>query len=190
MAGKTATSVLLALSSITALLLGGAAPATAMSCQNTDTPAVETTLDDFDASVFCLINAQRGASGRSALRPNWTLHQAAFGYATSMEEGGFFSHYGDFFGHPSGATPVSRLRQVGYIRRRNVWMVGENLHWATAEESTPADVVRAWMSSPIHRKYLLKARFEDLGVAAIRGIPADPTQSEGITIASEYGFRR
>jgi uncharacterized protein YkwD len=190
MARTTVISVLLALSSATGLLLGGAASATAMSCQNTDTPAVETTLDDFDASVFCLINEQRAANGRSALRPNWPLHQAALEYATSMELGGFFSHYGDFFGHPSGATPVSRLRQIGYIPRHNVWMVGENLHWATGDHSTPAEVVQAWMNSPIHRKYLLKPRFQDLGVAAIRGIPYDATQTDGITVASEYGFRR
>jgi uncharacterized protein YkwD len=45
------------------------------------------------------------------------------------------------------------------------------------------------MNSPIHRKYLLKRRFEDLGVAAIRGIPSDPAETDGITVASEYGFR-
>lgn len=161
-----------------------------MSCQSTDAPAAEAALEDFDASVLCLINEQRAANGRSALRPNWALQLAAFDYATSMEAGGFFSHYGDFLGHPTGATPISRLRQIGYIRRRNVWIVGENLHWTTAEHSTPADVVQAWMSSSIHRKYLLKRRFEDLGVAAIRGIPSDPTQTDGITVASEYGFRR
>ena len=42
-----------------------------------------------------------------------------------MEAGGFFSHYGDFFGRPVGATPISRLRQIGYVRSRTVWIVGE-----------------------------------------------------------------
>jgi uncharacterized protein YkwD len=106
-----------------------------------------------------------------------------------MELGGFFSHYGDFFGHPAGATPISRLRQIGYIRSHNVWIVGENLHWTTAEQSTPAEVVQAWMNSPEHRKYLLKRRFRDLGVATIRGIPYDPSLTDGITVSSEYGFR-
>jgi uncharacterized protein YkwD len=106
-----------------------------------------------------------------------------------MEAGGFFSHYGDFFGHPAGATPISRLGQIGYIRPRNVWIVGENLRWTTADGSTPADIVRAWMNSPEHRKYLLKARFRDLGVAAVSGIPCDPSQTDGVTVASEFGFR-
>jgi uncharacterized protein YkwD len=56
-------------------------------------------------------------------------------------------------------------------------------------ESTPADVAHAWMDSPTYRKYLLKRRFRDLGVAAIRGFPSDPAQTDGVTVASEYGFR-
>jgi uncharacterized protein YkwD len=160
-----------------------------MACPNTDLPGAAQALEDFDASVFCLINEQRAAFGRKLLRPNGQLRRAAFGYATSMDAGGFFSHYGDFAGHPSGASPISRLRQVGYIRAHNVWIVGENLHWTTAEQSTPDDTVQAWMNSPEHRKYLLKRRFRDLGVATIRGIPSDPSLSDGITVATEYGFR-
>jgi uncharacterized protein YkwD len=189
MARKTVTSVLLTLCSAIGLLGGGAAPARAMNCQNTDTPAAAQAIEDFDASVFCLINQQRAAHGRNLLRTNGQLHRAAYDYATSMELGGFFSHYGDFSGHPAGATPISRLRQIGYIRSDSVWIVGENLHWTTAGQSTPADVVQAWMNSPEHRKYLLKPRFRDLGVATIRGIPYDSSQAAGITVASEYGFR-
>jgi uncharacterized protein YkwD len=59
----------------------------------------------------------------------------------------------------------------------------------TADRSTPAAVVPVWMRSPEHRKDLLKGRFRDLGVAAIRGIPSDASQTDGITVASEYGFR-
>jgi uncharacterized protein YkwD len=189
MVRKAATWVLLALCSAIGLLGGGAKGAMAISCQNPDVRASDQALEDFDASVFCLINQERAAHGRRPLRPNGALHRAAYEYATSMETGGFFSHYGDFFGHPAGATPVSRLRQIGYIRPHNVWIVGENLHWTTAEASTPAEVVQAWMNSPLHRKYLLKSRFRDLGVAAVRGIPSNPTQTDGVAVASEYGFR-
>jgi uncharacterized protein YkwD len=180
---------LLALCSAIGLLWGGAASATAMSCQDTNTRAADQALEEFNASVFCLINQQRASHGRSHLRPDPTLQRAAQEYVASMEAGGFFSHYGDFLGNPAGATPVSRLRQVGYIRPHHAWMVGENLHWTTVEHSTPTDVLAAWMSSPAHRKYLLKRRFRDLGVAAIRGIPHDPSRDDGITVASEYGFR-
>src|SRR4051794_16565815 len=150
--------VLLAVCALLFPLDASAAPPAAPSCQNAATPAAEQAIEDFDASVFCLINQERRAFGRRALRPNGLLQRAALDYASSMEAGGFFSHYGDFFGHPIGATPVSRLRQIGYIRSHNVWMVGENLHWTTSELSTPADVVRAWVQSPLHLKYLLKGK--------------------------------
>jgi uncharacterized protein YkwD len=160
-----------------------------MGCQNTETPALDQALGDFDASVRCLINEERVAHGRRALRPNGLLRDAAYEYASSMEAGRFFSHYGDFFGHPASASPVSRLRQVGYIHPHTAWIIGENLHWSTAEGSTPAATVAAWMNSAEHRKYLLKRKFRDLGVAAIRGIPYDPSQTDGVTVATEYGFR-
>jgi uncharacterized protein YkwD len=170
---------------------GPAAPtAPAKGCPNASAPAVQLSLAQFDPSVFCLINQRRAHYGRTVLRPNSLLQRAAYDYAGSMEMGRFFSHYGDFYGHPIGATPISRLRQVGYIRPHHVWIVGENLHWTTGDHSTPSEVVSAWMASPIHRMYLLKRKFEELGVAAIRGIPYDPTQTDGITVASEFGFRR
>jgi len=187
---KTVVAALLvAICALVAPLEAGAAPASPPSCGSTATPAAAQSIEDFDASVFCLINQERIAAGRGALRPNVLLHRAALDYTASMETGGFFSHYGDFVGHPIGATPVSRLRQIGYIRSHEVWMVGENLHWTTAEMSAPADVVRAWMNSPLHRKYLLKRRFRDLGVATVRGTPYDPAEPGAITVASEYGFR-
>jgi hypothetical protein len=46
------------------------------------------------------------------------------------------------------------------------------------------------MDSPIHRIYLLKPRFEELGVAGVRGTPIDPELPDGITVASEFAFRR
>jgi uncharacterized protein YkwD len=50
--------------------------------------------------------------------------------------------------------------------------VGANLHWTTADRTTPANVLQAWMDSAVHWMYLLKPKFEELGVAA------------------EFGFRR
>jgi uncharacterized protein YkwD len=92
-----------------------------------------------------------------------------------MLQGHFFSHHGDFGGRRTGSTVIGRLREIGYVRPGYIWIVGENLHWTTAGCSTPADVVRAWMDrwmdSAVHRIYLLKPNFEELGVAAVRGVP-------------------
>jgi uncharacterized protein YkwD len=114
-----------------------------MSCRNTDTPAADQALEDYDSSVFCLINQQRAVHGSSKLRPNGLLRRAAHDYATSMEVGRFFSHFGDFSGHPIGATPISRLRQVGYIRSHSAWIVGENLHWTNGRAQHPRQDRRA-----------------------------------------------
>jgi hypothetical protein len=46
------------------------------------------------------------------------------------------------------------------------------------------------MDSAVHRIYLLKLSFEELGVAAVPGVPYDDSQTDGITVASEFGFRR
>jgi uncharacterized protein YkwD len=136
------------------------------------------------------VNRHRNEAGRSRLVPNPILHRAARAYASSMLAGHFFSHHGDFDGRRTGSTVIGRLREMGYIRRGDIWVVGENLYWWTADRSTAGATVEAWMESAIHRKYLLKRKFEELGAGAQRGIPYDPTQTDGITIAAEFGFRR
>ena len=108
---------------------------------------------------------------------------------TLAARGRFFSH-GDFAGHPHSSTPVGRLRQIGYVRQGYVWIVGEDLRWSTPETSSPADIIEMWMGSPIHRIYLLKPKFDEVGVAGARGTPIDPNLPDGVTVAAEFGFRR
>jgi hypothetical protein len=83
----------------------------------------------------------------------------------------------------------SRLRQIGYIRAHNVWIIGENLHLGTVGQSTPADTVGGPDGQSGAPEVPAQRQVSDLGVAAARGIPSDPAQSDGITVASEYGFR-
>lgn len=190
MASKAVPPALLALLIAIGLRTGGAAALAAPACPDADVPAAQLALPEFDASVFCLINRRRAGQGSRPLVPNHTLHRAARSYSTSLLEGRFFSHHGDFEGRRTGSTVIGRLREMGYIRPGFAWAVGEDLHWTTAEESTPADTVQAWMDSTLHRKYLLKRKFEELGVGAMRGVPYSPSQLDGITVAAEFGFRR
>ena len=190
MARKAVAPVLLALFTALGLLFSQAAPAAAASCPNENVPSAELTLDQFDASVFCLINVERAAHHFQKLRPNALLDIAAGDYTNSLMAGRFFSHAGDFAGHDHASDPIQRLRQIGYIRRGREWMVGEDLRWSTPETSMPAYIVQAWMLSPIHRFYLLKPNFRELGVAATRGTPIDPDLPDGVTVAAEFGFRR
>lgn len=190
MARKAVARGLLALLIAIGLLGRTAAQAGAADCSNADVPAAQITLDQFDASMFCLINQARAANGVQALRPNPLLTRAAVAYTSSLLEGRFFSHHGDFAGHPHSSTPVGRLRQIGYVRQGYVWIVGEDLRWSTPETSSPADIIEMWMGSPIHRIYLLKPKFDEVGVAGARGTPIDPNLPDGVTVAAEFGFRR
>jgi uncharacterized protein YkwD len=190
MARKAVAPALLALLIAIGLQSRDVARATGSACPFIDRPAGGLTLRAFDDSVFCLINRRRAASIARKLRPNRLLRWAALNYASSLRKGHFFSHHGDFEGRRTGSTVIGRLRDVGYIRRGDAWVVGENLHWTTGERSTPAAVVEAWMGSAIHRKYLLNPKFEELGVGVVRGVPYDDSHPDGITVASEFGFRR
>jgi uncharacterized protein YkwD len=176
----------------TAIGLQGAQPAAAgaTACPFADTPSAQLAVSQFDDSVFCLINEERAANGARHLRPNPLLWRGASGYTNSLLRGRFFSHHGDFAGHPSVMGPVGRLRQIGYVRRGYVWFGGEDLRWSTPETSSPADIVGMWMNSPIHRYYLLKPKFDEVGVAGASGTPFDPSLPDGITVAVEFGFRR
>jgi uncharacterized protein YkwD len=153
-------------------------------------PSAQLSLSEFEDSIFCLVNQSRAENGLRQLRPNPLLHRAAGAYTNSLMRGRFFSHYGDFAGHPNASTPIGRLRQIGYVRSGYVWVVGEDLRWSTPEASTPADILEFWMGSPIHRMYLLKPKFDELGVAGTQGTPIDPSLPDGITVAAEFGFRR
>ena len=152
-----------------------------------DVPAAQIPLEQFDDSMLCMINETRIANGVQPLRPNPLLERAAAAYTTSLLDGRFFSHHGDFAGHPHSSTPVGRLRQIGYVRSGYVWVVGEDLRWSTPETSSPADILETWLNSPIHRMYLLKPKFDEVGV---RGTPLDPNLPDGVTVAAEFGFRR
>src|SRR5262245_19826573 len=82
------------------LLLSQVAPATPRACPDADNPARALSLPRFERSVFCLINKRREEHGVQTLSPNPILHRAAAGCSGSMMMGRFFSHYGDFQGHP------------------------------------------------------------------------------------------
>jgi uncharacterized protein YkwD len=192
LAGMTRKAVALAL---LALVTGiglhtDAAPAEESACAYSDVVAAQLSLDQFNDSMFCMVNQTRGDYGLQTLHPNPLLRRAASAYTNSLLRGHFFSHHGDFAGHPHSSTPVGRLRQIGYVRPGYVWIVGEDLRWSTPETSTPADILQLWLNSPTHRMYLLKPKFDELGVTGQRGTPLAPNLPDGITVAAEFGFRR
>jgi uncharacterized protein YkwD len=168
------------------LLLGAPGSAgAAFACPNSSVAAADLSNEQMESALFCLVNQRRAGAGRRPVQGDGMLHRAAVRYATTMVGAGFFSHHG-----ADGSTIIRRLRAVGYVRPGWLWMVGENLIWATGDLSTPESMVTAWMESPEHRANLLYPGFREMGMGAVHGTPEDPADPTGVTVASEYGARQ
>jgi uncharacterized protein YkwD len=162
-----------------------ASSASAAHCPGADSLAAEQSLEQIEGSLHCLINERRAEAGLATVRPEGRLRNAAVGHSQDMVSRGFFAH-----DTPNGVSFIQRIVATGYTRRASSWLVGENLVWGTDSLSTPASMVQAWIDSPTHRENLLRARFRDLGIAAVRGTPYDAADPDGITVSSEYGVRK
>ena len=164
--------------------LATAAPAAAF-CPDADTAASEQGTAQLEESLRCLINERRATEGLAPVRPEARLRDAAQRHSEDMVFNGYFAH-----DTPSGVSFIDRIVATGYTRGASSWLVGENLVWGTQSLSTPESMVQAWMDSPTHRANLMRARFREMGIAAVRGTPYDAADPEGITVSSEYGVRK
>ena len=173
-----------------ALLVSGSAvvfptPASSFNCAGAEAEVQALSRTQLESSVTCLINKRRAKAGLRSVRANGRLRQAALGHSQDMVRRGYFKHTS-----PSGKTFVDRIIATGYTRPARRWLLGENLIWGRGTESTPQAMVNRWMGSPPHRANLLRARFREIGVAAVRGTPVDSSDLNGVTVSSEYGFRK
>jgi uncharacterized protein YkwD len=161
-----------------------AAPAAASSCVGADAEAEELSQTQLETTVTCLINEERAKAGVRPVQANGNLRQAGAAHSYDMVSDGYFEHTS-----PRGRTFIDRISNTGYMRGARRWLVGENLVWGTGSWSSPQAMVQAWMASPPHRENLLRERFREVGVAAIRGTPYDASEENGVTVSTEYGFR-
>lgn len=161
-----------------------AAPAAASSCVGADAEAEELSQTQLETTVTCLINEERAKAGVRPVYANGNLRQAGAAHSYDMVSDGYFEHTS-----PRGRTFIDRISNTGYMRGARRWLVGENLVWGTGSQSSPQVMVDAWLASPAHRANLLRERFREIGVAAIRGTPYDASEKNGVTISTEYGFR-
>jgi uncharacterized protein YkwD len=177
------------MAAVIALTMAGACgslagKAAATPCQNAWTAG--TLLDEptFERAVVCLINRERASGKRRPLKINQRLGRVASRYAARMVAEGFFAHK-----TPDGSSILDRLQNVGYLEDAIEWAIGENLSWAEGIGTTPGAIVEGWMQSPPHRENLLRPAFREIGVGVAAGTPEAPVDLNGLTVASEYGFR-
>jgi uncharacterized protein YkwD len=114
--------------------------------------AVDAGLTAFEAEVVDIVNARRAASGCGAISVDPRLTAAARAHSTDMATRGYFDHTS-----PDGVEFATRITQAGYR-----WsMAAENIAMG---QSSPAEVMDAWMNSEGHRSNILNCRLVHLGV--------------------------
>jgi uncharacterized protein YkwD len=137
------------------------------SCNDGGLEPSDANIDQLDASILCLVNAERADNGLPALNHEPKLDQSSAGMCKRMVAEQFFSHE-----TPDGKTVVDRVEPTGYIPNSGDWVVGENLAWGSGALSTPQAIVNGWMNSPGHRANILAPDYKDIGLAACMGSPA------------------
>lgn len=103
---------------------------------------------DFAEEVIKLINEERKKNGVTLLKIDHTLMNNAYTRSTELETS--FSHK-----RPNGEPGYTFVLDLDYS------IVGENI---AAGQTTPEEVVNAWMNSPGHRSNILNPEFTHTGV--------------------------
>jgi uncharacterized protein YkwD len=135
------------------------------------------------SATLCLINRERRDHGERPLRGNRRLRHAAQTHTESMAFGNYFEHVG-----PRGQTPLTRMRDAGYISSRVGFEVGENIAWGTLTLSTPRAIVAAWMASPPHRANILDPRYRETGIGVSPHAPASLAHGQaGAVYTQDFG---
>ncbi len=117
--------------------------------------------------VLNIVNSERGRAGLSPLRLHSQLTAAAQAHSNDMARHHFMSHTGS-----DGSSPFDRMKRHGYNFRR----AGENV---AAGQTSPQDVMRAWMNSSGHRANILNPNYYDIGIGYARGNKLYWTQTFG-----------
>jgi uncharacterized protein YkwD len=111
-----------------------------------------TTDTGFVDEVVRLTNEFRAENGVAPLTANDELDTAAQGHSDDMAQADFFNHIGS-----DGSDPQDRAAEAGYSSQ----FLGENI---AAGQTSPEDVVQAWIDSPGHRENMLRPQFTEIGV--------------------------
>ncbi len=125
--------------------------------------AAQTSLSPFEQEVLNLVNQKRQANGLAPLSVDARLVQAARAHNARMIQTGQFDH------QVAGELPLcaggsnnDRYDAVGYA-----WTAcGENI---AAGQTTPQQVMDAWMNSAGHKANILKPGYRHIGIGYATG---------------------
>jgi uncharacterized YkwD family protein len=131
-------------------------PAATAAPQATKTPAAAaapvTAQLSYTQQVVALVNKERAAAGLQAVTALASLNKVAAAKATDMRTNNYFSHTSPTYG-----SPFEMMTAFGVTYKA----AGENIAMG---QRSPEEVMKAWMNSPGHRKNILSASFNYIGV--------------------------
>ncbi len=133
-------------------LVAATSPSNQTASITTESPSSSIQLHAFIKRVLDLTNLERTKAGLSPLKLNSQLTQAAQLHSEDMANSDYFSHRGY-----NGSSVGDRIYACGY----KYTCAAENI---AAGQTTPEEVVQAWMESPGHRKNILNSKYEEIGI--------------------------
>lgn len=108
-------------------------------------------------NVWLIVNEKRVEAGLPILQRNATLDKVALAKAQDMVEHQYFAH-----ADSGGQRIFPHLIEAGY----DYWAAGENL---ALSYTSCAQLMDSWLLSEAHRKNVMDTRYEDFGVAIVKG---------------------
>jgi uncharacterized protein YkwD len=140
---------------MTLVLSLGAAGGLVQQCAPAPPPLVE--VYGVQDPVVASVNWHRALAGIRGVTVDSRLTSAAQSHANDMANRRRLTHTGS-----DGSNGGTRIWRYGY----GAWTWAENI---AAGQTTPEQVMSAWMASAGHRANILNGRMVNIGVAAARG---------------------
>jgi uncharacterized protein YkwD len=168
---------------ICSLLLLLAAPAAAWACDNEGKGPGEISIDEAREALVCLVNERRKKQGVRRLRTDERLQSAAQAHSVSMDADNYFAH-----NSPGGSSPLTRIRNSGYLAGADSWGIAENINWGIGGQATPRSAVKRWMGSSGHRRVMLSRSYRHVGVGVTVGSPLGGGD-QGMIYTADFGYR-
>ena len=112
---------------------------------------------NFENQVIQLTNQERAKHGLKPLKANWELSRVARYKSMDMRDRNYFSHTSPTYG-----SPFTMIKNFGISYRA----AAENI---AAGQTTPQQVVQAWMNSEGHRRNILNPNYTEIGVGYAAG---------------------
>ncbi|MCT2536643.1 CAP domain-containing protein [Aquibacillus koreensis] len=109
----------------------------------------------FEQKVVALTNKEREKHGLAALKIDMALSKVSRLKSEDMQQNNYFSH-----DSPTYGSPFDMMNQFGISYR----VAAENIAYG---QTTPEQVVTAWMNSEGHRKNILRENITHIGVGYV-----------------------